>query len=817
MWPRGTGSAGRKRDQEAAEFTHQRRKGFVMADARQALEEFLDALGESSQFATSGSLTPVIPGLEVKGVGSIGTPISAADAKRLIATATQAPYGRGEETIVDTSVRRVWQLEPSQFSLRNAQWSAHVAAIVDVVRQEFGIRPKVNPQLYKLLIYEKGSFFAPHRDTEKTPGMFATLVVCLPSRHEGGTLIVRHESRTTKIEFGGKDSEFKTQYAAFYADCRHEITPVTAGYRVCLVYNLATAGKKQPSVPQNAAAVEQAAQWLGELFAEASRSKIAVPFQHQYTEAGLDPKGLKGSDRTRFDVLARAADKLDYQCYLALLTHHQSGEVDYDTWDFGGSRRRWSRWSYDEEEDDDRDDSGAEMGEVYEEDLWLDHWLNARGRKQPFGKFHLAESEILTQEGKEGWCIRQEVHEATGNEGVSMERWYRQGVVVIWPRDRIFSILAGEGQVSALPELERRAARSKKPAALAACRTFAEAIIDHWHPRQRIAGGDTSYSGRMLAVLERIGTADLAQRFVRDVLPKDFDGSEGKALHRLGRQLGWEPFATELRTLIAHQKPEDYFTGLKPIVSLCEPICCDPPALTEERRAVCTALADELAKAIERWDKKPTAAWHAREETRAGVVEGVVRMFAAIAAKEHLDRFLAHVLEDKRHYDLQKVLVPDVKAIYQWLPKVPEAHAAASLLLQHCLVELRAATAEPIEPPKDWTREAKLGCTCEDCQALRKFLRDPSQQVARFSIRKERRRHLHQQIDSHQCDCTHVTDRKGSPQTLVCTKTQGSYERRLKQYHIDRELLAELEAIAGSEHSRSARVRRPSGRRMTKR
>src|SRR6266536_2461463 len=119
-----------------------------MADARQALEKLLGALGESSQFAASGSLTPVLPGLEVEGVGSIGCPVAAADAKRLIAKATQAPYGRGEETIVDPNVRRVWQIEPSQFSLRNAEWNRCVAAIVDAVKLEFGIHQKVTPQLY---------------------------------------------------------------------------------------------------------------------------------------------------------------------------------------------------------------------------------------------------------------------------------------------------------------------------------------------------------------------------------------------------------------------------------------------------------------------------------------------------------------------------------------------------------------------------------------------------------------------------------------------------------------------------------------------
>ena len=277
-----------------------------MADAWQALEKLLEALGESSQFVTSGSLSPVLPGLDVKAVGSIGSPASPADAKRLIAKAAHAPYGRGEETIVDTKVRRVWQIDPSQVVCRNPEWNAHITAIVEAVKQEFSINEMVSPILYKLLIYDKGSFFAPHRDSEKTPGMFATLVVCLPSRHEGGALIVKHGGQTKTIDFGGADSEFKTQYASFYADCQHEIRPVTSGFRICLVYNLAIAGKQQqPEAPRLDTAVEQAAGLLRDLFGDAStnRSKIAVPFRHQYSEAGLEPEQLKGADRTRADVL----------------------------------------------------------------------------------------------------------------------------------------------------------------------------------------------------------------------------------------------------------------------------------------------------------------------------------------------------------------------------------------------------------------------------------------------------------------------------------------------------------------------------------
>jgi hypothetical protein len=78
---------------------------------------------------------------------------------------------------------------------------------------------------------------------------------------------------------------------------------------------------------------------------------------------------------------------------------------------------------------------------------------------------------------------------------------------------------------------------------------------------------------------------------------------------------------------------------------------------------------------------------------------------------------------------------------------------------------------------------------------------------------KERRQHLHNQIELHGCDCTHETERKGSPQTLVCKKTQTSFERRLRQYHADQKLLAEMEAIAGDGGPKAkspARKRRPA-------
>jgi hypothetical protein len=62
---------------------------------------------------------------------------------------------------------------------------------------------------------------------------------------------------------------------------------------------------------------------------------------------------------------------------------------------------------------------------------------------------------------------------------------------------------------------------------------------------------------------------------------------------------------------------------------------------------------------------------------------------------------------------------------------------------------------------------------------------DPVERTHRFRLRKDRRRHLHQQIQRHGLDMAHATERRGSPQTLVCTKTRRTYERQCAEHNAD--------------------------------
>ena len=106
-------------------------------------------------------------------------------------------------------------------------------------------------------------------------------------------------------------------------------------------------------------------------------------------------------------------------------------------------------------------------------------------------------------------------------------------------------------------------------------------------------------------------------------------------------------------------------------------------------------------------------------------------------------------------------------------------------LWHHAATILLARSEHPPEAPKDWRQEGKIRCTCGDCRELQTFVLDPVERTHRFRLRKDRRRHLHEQIQRHGLDMTHETERRGSPQTLVCTKTRRTYERQGADHRAD--------------------------------
>lgn len=227
------------------------------------LAEILSGVDRTGDFFVSGQIEFPLPRIEVEGVGTIALPLLPAQAKQLIKAATRAPYGRGQDTVVDTKVRRTWQIEGAHVAISGRHWPQTLATIVERAAEGLGVTGPVAADLYKLLIYDKGSFFVGHRDTEKAPGMFATLVVALPSQSEGGELVVRHKDREARLDLQC-DEPSDVAFAAFYADCVHEVLPVMAGCRATLVFNLVRKGRAaSPAPPEYDAEAEQVSVLLG--------------------------------------------------------------------------------------------------------------------------------------------------------------------------------------------------------------------------------------------------------------------------------------------------------------------------------------------------------------------------------------------------------------------------------------------------------------------------------------------------------------------------------------------------------------------------
>lgn len=272
------------------------------------------------------------------------------------------------------------------------------------------------PKLYKLRLYQPGSFFKPHRDSEKEDNMFGTLVVQLPSKFQGGLLVVRHDGNAKLFDFSSAamsaNNSFSTFFSAFYCDCEHEILPVTEGYRLCLVYNLIATDAEIPFAPQNHALEQELIRllqnWNGS-------SKIVYALTHKYSEANLSFKNLKTTDKIVANILQRASSACELNILLALFEKECTGD-DSDG-DFDG-------------EDDDVSYSLQS--------------LISDGNNERLGCSSLAvdfKKEVIPNNCFDSVSPYHQNSEHTGNEGAHVTKSYRCAAITFWPKQFTFQVL----------------------------------------------------------------------------------------------------------------------------------------------------------------------------------------------------------------------------------------------------------------------------------------------------------------------------------------------------------------------------------------
>ena len=264
----------------------QRTKDSVTA---QWLTEAISQAARSANYCVSGRLPVADPGLEVQGLGPVRIPLKGTVAKQLAASCRVAPYGKGTRTLVDTKVRKTFELDPKKFTVCDA-WNAGIADVTRTAAERLGLpADRLEARLYKLLLYRSGGFFRSHRDSEKHDRMLASLIVVLPGPFAGGSLVVRHGMAEERIGFDEAAAGTGACYAAFYADCEHEVRPVTSGIRLALAYNLVLKPRRGPSRREvmPSAPADAIVSAIESCVGMRRARPVVFALEHHYTQRGL--------------------------------------------------------------------------------------------------------------------------------------------------------------------------------------------------------------------------------------------------------------------------------------------------------------------------------------------------------------------------------------------------------------------------------------------------------------------------------------------------------------------------------------------------
>lgn len=122
------------------------------------LEVVLAGVERPGEFFVQGALELPMPRVEVEGVGTFSFPVPGTQVAEVMARASQAPYGRGEATLIDEAVRRTWQVTADGVRVGGTAWLKAFPQILGRVVAGLGCEGvPVTAELYKLLVYETGA------------------------------------------------------------------------------------------------------------------------------------------------------------------------------------------------------------------------------------------------------------------------------------------------------------------------------------------------------------------------------------------------------------------------------------------------------------------------------------------------------------------------------------------------------------------------------------------------------------------------------------------------------------------------------------
>ena len=713
----------------------------------------------AGRFSAEGRLALDAVAVTVRNVGTLDSPVTSESAAALHAASAPARHGRRQATLLDKRVRDTGEIDAGALSL---EWAAGALPSLQAeVAQALGVLG-LEARLHNLLVYGPGQFFKPHQDTEKHPGMIATLVLVWPSAHIGGELRVCH--RDTEVCFASQHLRASAiRWFAFYADCRHEVAPVSEGWRIVLTFDLVMPAEPARSrTPAHPPLLNALRAHFHPEDGEPCLQPWVLLLDHEYTERGLRWRLLKGEDRARVAALRAACEPLGLTVHLALAAIHEQWTAIEG---YGGRRGGGG---------------DPEPDELIDEDMVLDFWVNADDRPLRRDALHVAPADTVSfTETGEDFLVDEEYEGYMGNYGETLDYWYRHAALVIQtPLAAEASRFTTDFDAALADALVlARARRGDELSQRLQAAGKALRMQCQTHGRKLLGG----YAELPAALPDAAQAHALCEGFPwTDLVPGD-----AAALAHLARRWGAPWMQALLQTLTArsmawrfsqwNDKQDD---GVAPWPqSLADFVLKGESAGLQA--AVIDDILDRCSAALIAADKsfaaRPPALRSATLERRLQALGDLAAALQrSTTAPQHQAALVRHVQAHPGLYPLRQ-LRPLLEA---WPPDAVVLQPVQALRAA-VIQALQQALDEPALPAGDCgLRDIEWTCRCKDCGEVIAWAESANGQPLTMAMAEPRRQHVQSRLQETGVTLDTETVKQGSPHKLVIHKPPDLAVRR---------------------------------------
>ncbi|MES2615650.1 MAG: 2OG-Fe(II) oxygenase [Bdellovibrionota bacterium] len=746
----------------------------MLADVINSLEKKSIKSFQTEKFCILHNLGPQELQIEVSGFGKLEFPLSQNDIDKLIELASPAKYGFREKTLLDKTVRDANEISATKISVTFP--TTNFSSMLEHFVKEFNFSQSVQLEahLHNLLIYGPGQFFKPHQDAEKLENMIATLIIVMPTPHIGGKLVVAHCEDKKKFESQNLSADgFKC--CAFYADCKHELKPITEGYRIALTWNLTLKNNdknvKLNSQLKNPKLTEALKNYFNvDRLDEEEPTILAYLFKHQYSENGLKWGALKGNDAVHANTFLNSAKELGLKAHLALAEIHQNWSTDYE---------------------------GGELVDLIDESRTFSDWFDESGKKLSYSPLYLSEDEmcsLIPLEDLDPYETEEEGY--MGNYGNTKDFWYRLGALVLWKKSDQLVMDFKLNYHEALKKLRLLTQTTGNE-------TEVENVIERAKKYFKRNTDNLSKIEEFCILVDLacyVRNSQKAQTLLEDFSLADLAPQHLEFISKLNRIYGtawcmnllkkWGGvFEENNNNRIRRSAKLNYDSN---VIKKSIEWKCNIEIAQFLLHCQWERMLSENKTKLNRNEYSPYSS--CASENNAKRINHTIEIFEgclALQNKSMYQEIIDHILCAPKLY-------PDIELtnlIIYFDGRIEDDFLSGSSfekLRNHTLKGLKQEIEQGLRSQNDWSIITSLGCSCKYCTIATEYLQSSQEIVRVWPIAMDIREHIQQVFRKLELPINLSVEKKGSPHKLVMEKSTRLYEHAKSRFEKVKECYAAI-------------------------